>query len=272
MNEPGIIADEYLDINTPENVVFGYQVAGIGSRFLAALIDTILIVILQIVVYLTLLLIIANLANLDDLTSDSNISWLAAIFGLIGFAFLWGYYIFFELLWNGQSPGKRRIGLRVIRQDGTPISAAEAVIRNLVRIIDFLPLYYGVGVISMFIDGKARRLGDLAAGTLVVYDQGQITLESLEAAHAATKRRWAFNVTESEWAHLPLRRLRSRDIELARSFLERRYDIENHVVLAHQLARSMLEKMEAPATEMTEMQAISLLETIARLHDTAGER
>jgi hypothetical protein len=125
----------------------------------------------------------------------------------------------------------------------------------------------------MFVDSKSRRLGDLAAGTVVVYDRGQVTLESLEAASSSTKHRWAFNAagSNSEWAHLPLRRLRSRDVELAQSFLERRYDIENQGVLACQLARSMLQKMEAPAGELTELQAVSLLQTIARLHDPAGE-
>ncbi|MEK7327557.1 MAG: RDD family protein, partial [Chloroflexota bacterium] len=99
------------------------------------------------------------------------IAWLVAIFGLISFAFFWGYYILFEMLWNGQSPGKRWVGLRVIRTDGTPITLTESIIRNLVRLVDFLPAYYGVGVVTMFINEQSRRLGDLAAGTLVVHDR-----------------------------------------------------------------------------------------------------
>jgi hypothetical protein len=108
-----------------------------------------------------------------------------AVYALIAFGFLWGYYIFFETLWDGQTPGKRRARLRVIRSDGLPIGFAEAAIRNLVRMVDFLPAYYGVGVVAMFVDGRSRRLGDLAAGTLVVRDKGMITLESLEKEREA---------------------------------------------------------------------------------------
>ena len=174
--------DDYLHIDTPENVAFGYEVAGIGSRFLAALVDTLLIVILQVIVNVTLLLLVAAFLDfrLDDLNGlPSGWAWVAAAFGLVAFAFLWGYYIFFELLWNGQSPGKRMVGLRVLRANGAPITLAESLIRNLVRLIDFLPMYYGVGVVTMFIDSKSRRLGDLAAGTLVVRERARITLESL---------------------------------------------------------------------------------------------
>ena len=174
------LPDEYLNIDTPENVAFGYEVAGIGSRFLAALIDTLILLVLQIVVNLTVLLIL-SLTILDFIAGESTWGWLVAIFGLVSFTFFWGYYIFFETLWNGQSPGKRLTKLRVIRTDGTPITLAEAVIRNLVRMIDFLPAYYGVGVVVMFIDGQSRRLGDMAAGTLVVREAAAVTLESLAA-------------------------------------------------------------------------------------------
>ncbi len=104
-------------------------------------------------------------------------SWIVAILGLISFILLWGYYIFFEILWNGQSPGKRWVGLRVIRIDGTPITLSESIIRNLVRIIDFLPTAYGVGVVTMFINTNSRRVGDLAAGTIVVHDREAKGLE-----------------------------------------------------------------------------------------------
>src|SRR5262249_1027168 len=153
------LPDELLSIDTPENVAFGYTVAGIGSRFLAALVDTIIIVTLQIIV----LLVSGFALNRLDLI-DALGAWLAAIFGLIAFLMFWGYYIFFEMLWNGQSPGKRWAGLRVIRVDGTPVTLAESIIRNLVRIIDFLPIGYGLGIVTMFVNDQARRLGDMAAG------------------------------------------------------------------------------------------------------------
>ena len=150
------VPDEFLNIDTPENVVFGYEVVGIGSRFLAALVDTTII---------ALLLVAANVILFFFLTRsipgfDIANSFIIGLLSLIGFAFFWGYYIFFEMRWNGSSPGKRQVGIRVIRADGTPITLAESVIRNLVRLVDFLPAAYGLGLVTMFIDGKARRLGD----------------------------------------------------------------------------------------------------------------
>ena len=167
--------DEFLNIDTPENVVFGYEVVGIGSRFLAALIDTLIIGFLLIATNAILILVFVG--GFNNLSSASSI--VIALISLISFAFFWGYYIFFEMTWNGSSPGKRQVGIRVIRADGTPITLAESVIRNLVRLIDFLPGAYGLGLVTMFIDGKARRLGDLAANTLVVREQTAVSLESL---------------------------------------------------------------------------------------------
>ncbi len=171
------LPDEMLNIDTPENVAFGYNVAGIGSRFLAALVDTTIIVILQLIVLGTS----AYVLKAAKLMSDTD-AWTAAIFGLISFLLFWGYYIFFEMVWNGQSPGKRWAGLRVIRADGTPVTLAESVIRNLVRIIDFMPIGYGIGIVAMFINSQARRLGDMAAGSLVIHDGGEISIKSI-AAH-----------------------------------------------------------------------------------------
>jgi uncharacterized RDD family membrane protein YckC len=133
--------DDLLRIETPENVAFGYPVAGIGSRFIAALIDSILIVLLQLAVFVLTLLILRSVFDLDleTISGGGAAGWIIAGLGLLSFLFLWGYYIFFELLWNGQSPGKRWAGLRVIRSDGRPVTLSESVIRNLVRLIDFLP-------------------------------------------------------------------------------------------------------------------------------------
>ena len=99
-------ANDVLKIDTPENVTFDYDVAGIGSRFLAALVDTFLMVILQGIV-IGLLILLASLFSGVDLFAGSMSAWILAILGLISFIFFWGYYIFFEILWNGQSPGKR---------------------------------------------------------------------------------------------------------------------------------------------------------------------
>ena len=165
-------------VDTPENIDVAYDVAGIGSRFMAAIIDTFLLVVLQIILG-ALSAFIANQIDTPDARSVIN-----AIWALLSFLFLWGYYMIFELIWNGQSPGKRLLGLRVVREGGRPITLVASAIRNLVRIIDFLPGLYGIGVLAMFIDKRARRLGDLAAGTLVVKNQQALSLDSLTAEPA----------------------------------------------------------------------------------------
>jgi uncharacterized RDD family membrane protein YckC len=223
--------DELLSIDTPENVVFGYEIAGIGSRFMAALVDTIVIVILEIAVNLILILI-----------APREPGWVVAVLGLISFGILWGYYIFFELSWSGQSLGKRWVGLRVIRVDGTPIGLTESLIRNLVRLIDFLPVSYGVGVVSMFITSQSRRLGDLAAGTLVVWEQERVTLDSL-ARETKTAARETAQVDVESLPVLPVDKLTEADIQLAEKFLARRYELPNRYELARQIQQVLYNRM-----------------------------
>ena len=249
-------ADEFLTIDTPENVVFGYEVAGIGSRFLAAVVDSFLIAILLIVTNLTLFLLVGVFAR-ETITAGA--SWVAALLGLVSFAFLWGYYIFFEMLWNGQSPGKRWLGLRVLCTDGTPIGLPEAIIRNLIRIVDFLPAYYGIGVITMFLNERARRLGDLAAGTLVVYDRGTVTLASLKTRTLPPDREDA-----GDFAGLPFAWLEAEDVALAENYLQRRHQLANADRIALELARALLAKMDhTPPRPLTRAQARAILRLVA---------
>lgn len=233
-----------LNIQTPENVAFGYQVAGIGARFLAALIDTTLLLLLQMALGVVLLVLARSLGGELWRLNETLIAWLVAAFGLLSFAFLWGYYIFFELTMNGQSPGKRRVGLRVIRADGTPLTLTESIIRNLVRLVDFLPGYYGIGVVTMFVDSQSRRLGDLAAGTLVVFNQAPVTLESLTATpKTVTHYEPIFPAVRT----LPLERLTDTDLQWAENFWARRPALVNRPALAAQLLQRFLAKMETPA-------------------------
>lgn len=246
--------DDFFNIDTPENVIFGYEVVGIGSRFLASLIDTLII---------GGILLFVNLAVgfVDRFVDNTTI--LVAISLLLSFAIIWGYFILFELQWNGQSPGKRRMGLRVIRQDGTPITLTESVIRNLVRLIDFFPAMYGVGILTMFIDGQSRRLGDLAAGTLVVRDEDMVTLDTLKQAAARPTLLRPPGETETAVRQWPLHLLNDEDIRLASSFLERRQELQNSNQLAYQITRRLMKKMGVPATQAVFMsEAVYILNTI----------
>ncbi|MGQ9675329.1 MAG: RDD family protein [Chloroflexota bacterium] len=169
--------DHHL-LTTPENVPIDFELAGVGSRFAAALIDNLILFAVEVG-----LLIVASIfaALVPPLAATSASIWVIALVTLLLFATLIGYPLLFELIWNGQTPGKRLIGIRMVRDDGGPITGTAAVIRNVVRIIDFLPAYYIIGIIVMLIDRKSRRLGDLAAGTLCVKERRDITVDKLTA-------------------------------------------------------------------------------------------
>ena len=252
--------EEILNIDTPENVIFGYEVVGIGSRFMAAAVDTTLIIILQVIVNLTLFLFLSVIFDVD-----SGGAWAAALFGLISFALLWGYYIFFELLWNGQSPGKRLTNLRVMRHDGMPITATESVVRNLIRLVDFLPLFYGVGVVTMFINDQSRRLGDLAAGTLVVRDQETVTLESLGATAQPLPSLPPSGKVEEMVSGWPLERLSENDLQMVEGFLQRRDELLDADTLAWQILRRLKQKLDVADEGLIYADSIQILSCIVQL-------
>ena len=250
------LPEETLDIQTPENVAFGYQVAGIGSRFLASLLDTLLILVLQVVVILVFVLVLSAF----NLLGETIAAWVYAVLGIVGFIFFWGYYIFFEMLWNGQTPGKRWVGLRVIRTDGTPITLSESFIRNLTRLVDFLPAMYGIGIISMFLDKQSRRLGDLAAGTLVVHDRAPISIQGLSA-----RRTVNFSVHGSKPVSLegfPLERLTNDDLALIEDFLLRREQLTHRQALANQVLNTLHARLGLPLPSISQIEAEDMLLTI----------
>ncbi len=247
-------SDNLLKIDTPENVTFDYDIAGIGSRFLAALIDTTIIILLQIILFGSAMLIASIIS---DIVSEAFVGWLIAIAGIVSFLFFWGYYIFFEILWNGQTPGKRRIGLRVIRVDGTPVAPTEVVIRNLVRMIDFMPFAYGIGVVTMFINSDARRVGDLAAGTLVVHDRAVKGLDDLSPARPVSL------TVPGEQTHLPegfpVERVSESELHVIEEFLSRRATLGNSAALARHILNTILTRLNLPADSLDLSHAEAIL-------------
>jgi uncharacterized RDD family membrane protein YckC len=243
--------EDTLAINTPENVAFGYQVAGIGSRFLATLLDTLIIAFLQIIIFVVVV-VVAN--TLDHAALQKSFSaWAYAIIGSVAFVFFWGYYIFFEMLWNGQTPGKRWTGLRVIRADGTPITLSESLIRNLARIVDLLPFAYGVGIITMFIDKQSRRLGDLAAGTLVVHDRAPISIQALSTKQAGSFHRQSLKKISVEG--FPVERLTNDDLSLIEDFLTRRDQLTHRQTLAIQILNTLHSRLNLPLPAINRLEA-----------------
>ena len=189
---PDLLREEYT-IDTPENVTFGYSIAGIGSRFIGALVDTALLVLALLLLNIAISLLLAWLADSappQPIDAEPTPDWigglLIAVYALINFGIIWGYYLAFELLWNGQTPGKRLANIQVVRASGAPAEFAEVAIRNVVRIVDFLPFAYAIGFVVMFSNRRSRRLGDFAANTLVIKRQDSVKLSDLGAGTPAS--------------------------------------------------------------------------------------
>ncbi|HEX9990628.1 MAG TPA: RDD family protein [Chloroflexia bacterium] len=173
--------DEQLTISTPEQVAFHYEIAGIGSRFLASLLDHLIISVALLLVYCASIAVLPAMLATDN--GEAVLYLIVAVLVLVVFIIFWGYFAIFEAVWNGQTPGKRAGRLRVIRRTGQPIGASEAMVRNLIRIVDFMPGFYGIGLISMFIDKEARRLGDFAAGTIIIREGEQTRLQDVRVSN-----------------------------------------------------------------------------------------
>lgn len=165
-----------LEVRTPESIAFSYELAGLGSRFLALMVDQVIQILTLIAIIVGLLLALTRVPRILGPHAASNVneklaqSLGIAIAVVIVFAIFYGYFIVFEALWNGQTPGKKLLGLRVVRDGGYPIDFGASLIRNLIRVGEQLVGYYLLAAISAVISPENKRLGDLAAGTIVVRD------------------------------------------------------------------------------------------------------
>ncbi len=158
---------QHLEVETPEHVVLDLEIAGVGSRLLAAVIDSGIITTIMVAG----VLLAGVLASYGLLPSGGGRVWIAAIVIGLGFALGNGYFILFEGLRGGQTPGKRLVGIRVLRETGHPVTLGAATLRNLLRVADFLPPPYLLGLSLIAFHPRAKRLGDLVAGTVVVRDR-----------------------------------------------------------------------------------------------------
>lgn len=164
-----------VTVRTPESVDFYYELAGLGSRFMAVAID----LVLQVLVLIAVLIGVSSAApRISDFAKtlhlNQNVIESIVIAGAILFFFFlfYGYFIIFEALSNGQTPGKRLMEIRVVRDGGYPIDFMSSLIRNLIRVVETIFGFYAISAISALVSPQNKRLGDLAAGTIVVRDRG----------------------------------------------------------------------------------------------------
>lgn len=202
-----------VELETPEGVVLAYPLAGIGARGIALIIDT------CIGIGLDVLILIGAIA-LSFFGSNAG-TVAIVLWTILQFILFWGYFILFETFWRGQTPGKRLQHVRVIRADGTPIGFTESFIRNLVRLIDAVPApFYAVGIITMFISKNDRRLGDMAAGTIVVRERPAYSASDVMSVPVLGLQPELGEVDHAELTW-DLRALRPSDLVVANEYLAR---------------------------------------------------
>jgi uncharacterized RDD family membrane protein YckC len=207
---------------TPERVTLQYDVAGMGSRGAAMIVDLMVQAVIAFVLYLALLgalLIGAVSSAIGSRSADTSTPFFIAlaVFFVALFVLTFGYNMIFEIIWNGQTPGKRTVGIRVIRENGYPLRSVDSVIRNIVRIVDYLPFIYAVGLFTMLFNSRSKRLGDFAAGTIVVREasgSADLLTANLTASEPAAAD------ANAEVPRGP--RLSAEDETLVRDFLMRR--------------------------------------------------
>jgi uncharacterized RDD family membrane protein YckC len=253
LNSEQLNSDQ-LNIDTPELVGIEMPLAGIGSRFIALLVDYL---IWGAAFFVLIWLAILVLPSIDAFSKISE-QWAAGIFIFIVFLFNWGYFTLFEAFWNGRTPGKRIARIRVIQRSGRAIGLFESMARNLVRYVDQLPFFYAVGVIAMFVTSQHQRLGDLAAGTLVVRDREEeaplwgesgartFTAQIFAPSAPAPEPHTAFSLPATGIA-----KLSAADLEVLEGFFSRRLDMSlpTRQTLAQRIATAIQAKsgLEPPA-------------------------
>ena len=240
-----------LVIETPERVELYYTRAQVGNRFLAAFID-----------HLIQLSILAGLA-LGAYMAQDALDWIWAGLGdwllagviLLSFFIYTSYFVIFETIWNGQTPGKRLFKLRVIREDGRPIRFYESLVRNLVRTaLDSMPMVivplYSIGIVSVFLSGRSKRIGDYVAGTVVIRESEAKapTLADVLALARSESAKDRIVIQDAQLFAFDPDKLGQNEFEAMSVYLRRRYDLPDDIrfALGNRIAASLALKLGVP--------------------------
>lgn len=242
-----------LEVETPDHVVLRYDLAGGGNRGFAAIVD----------VVAASLLVAGGFLGWSIAAGVLPTGTLRPLEGVLVMSLLvigWSYFIVLEWLWEGQTLGKRMFGLRVISADGSPASFTAVLIRNLVRVVDFLPAFYGFGLLAIVLSSRSQRLGDLAAGTFVVRaPRPRLDLVSLRTASAL-----------GPGAAADVRGLPGELQRLVREFVVR----EGTLAEPHRraIAARIAPALRARVADATETDDVELVRAVARSLRSSGER
>ncbi|MEK6320684.1 MAG: RDD family protein [Acidobacteriota bacterium] len=253
--------DDELVIETPERVELHYVLANIGNRFLAAGIDHLIQAVAMVII-----VVVAGVSNNWRLFSSMNV-WTAALTVLVVFAIYWGYFVVFETLWSGQTPGKRMMQLRVVREDGRPVRFFEVFVRNLLRLaIDFQPLpSYAIGVVSIIFSARSKRIGDFVAGTVVIKQRATEAPSLNEIIKVSEIEQQRVERTTPAPFLADTRRLSEQELRAVETFLKRRFELKepNRTALAARIAQPISIKLGITTYGLGPE---SLLEEVERQH------
>jgi uncharacterized membrane protein SpoIIM required for sporulation/uncharacterized RDD family membrane protein YckC len=249
--------EDVVAVETPEMVLVSYTIAGVGSRIVAGIID--LLICFAFLISLSLLgwFLTDAASSAKSSTPSSSTSWAFAILALVQFAILWGYYVLFEALRDGQTPGKRIMHLRVVMDAGYSIPFSASAVRNIVRLLDMQPGVFAViGIVSIAASRSGKRIGDMIAGTMVVKEQ--------PLALNTTARR----LHDSRRAPLvPTTALTDAELDVLSRFVNRRHAISSsdRSRLASQLASRFRSRLPADgATDIVFLLRLYETETLGR--------
>jgi uncharacterized RDD family membrane protein YckC len=255
--------DDELVIETPERVELHYVLANVGNRFLAAAIDHLIQIGLMVIV------IVAAGALSDWRFFNSMNVWAAALTVLAIFVIYWGYFVAFETFWSGQTPGKRMMRLRVVREDGRPVRFFEVFVRNLLRLaIDFQPLpSYAIGVVSIIFSARSKRVGDFVAGTVVVKERATEAPSLDDIVKISEFEQRKLNRAAPAPFVADTRQLSAQELRAVQTFLKRRYELvePNRTALAMRIAQPLTIKLGIPSDGLSPE---AILEEVERQHET----
>ena len=254
MEQP--ISDSELVVTTPERVSFQFQLAGVGTRAIAQILD--LLILAGVLLGVFFVAAAVGQSGLDVL------GYLVAVIG--AFVVVFGYFWACEAFWSGQTVGKKVFRLRAVGDRGEPMTFFQAGIRNLVRLVDFLPYGYGVGMVVLFMNGKGKRLGDIAAGTIVVKDSDYVWLWQLAGGQmSATPPAFA----PATPAEMYLRRLDPRLRRFIAAYARRRPELP--LPLRALLAGQLQAQVHAAAPDVyVQSGPLAALDYLADLERAAG--
>ncbi len=250
---------ELVKIEAPEKIIFSYKIAETGTRIAAYIIDLIIQILVFIIIVLLILMVGVSFRSLFDSNVSSNAQNFSIAFLYIMVFFIqWGYYILFEVIMQGKSPGKMALGIRVIKSNGEPMDFATIVLRNLLRAVDSFPFLHLLGGFISIIDKNSRRLGDIVADTIVVHDIKLYRKEPDFSTNLST-------ASTTNDRPVLFKRLTENELFIVRKFLNGKEKLKHEK--QHEIAKELAEKINKKlGLKENISDHIGFIEKIYRMH------